>query len=184
MVGMIISILFFNPVGKLPVTTIIPEIEIANQKGVIEDALNEVRQGRLFYRAINTPVEKLYTHDELLQLEEIYESKLNAVDRSCDIRALKNMLNSIHINITETELQNLVASFSLYTEMGSVTALGFASVTGEADAVNALAAEAQRTGSDSVKADFLTTLSFHQFARIVAVVVDQESRKSARSALS
>lgn len=156
--------------GKLPVTTTIPPIEVENPDKVVENALNEVRQGRLFYRAINTPIEKLYTPQEIDQLREIYEARL--VDRGCDIKALKNMLSTINITISEGELTNLVNSFNLYSELGSVTALGIAAVSGNAEDIDA--ATAAKDDSRS------TNLSFANFARIVAVIVDQESRKKNR----
>lgn len=141
--------------GQMPVTSILPEVKLEQPDAVIQESLDSVRQGRLLYRAIHTPLEKLYSGEELTQLEEIYFA--NNSGEFGDFANFRLMLTMIDIDMEETELKDLIQSFFLYKELGSLSL---------------------RHESENLQANLQQIeLTFENFAKIVAIIVDQESRR-------
>lgn len=87
------------------------------------------------------------------------------------------MFASIDISISESELSRLVSSFCMYSDFGSVTALSLTASHSDPQEIDSAMGDVAPEGGRSI----LNQLIFSQFARIVAVVVDQESRKTANS---
>lgn len=78
-----------------------------------------------------------------------------------DLKTFQSLLHIIDIDIDETELSHLVDSFFLYKEVGSLTAMAVDSKVVLKDKVKNIHSEGG-------------TWNFANFAKIVAILVDQE----------
>ncbi|CAD7947745.1 unnamed protein product [Amoebophrya sp. A120] len=59
--------------GVLPVTNIVPNLQLQDSEEVLETALQHVRASRLLFRAAHTPLEKLYPNTaDLQQLKQAF----------------------------------------------------------------------------------------------------------------
>jgi len=82
----------------------IPSIKLGNPAEVLEDALEEAKQSRLFYRAKHIPINELFTKEESKDL-------LREFNACCDDRDLINLINiraiiqNVGIDQTEEEIK-------------------------------------------------------------------------------
>lgn len=99
-------------------TTTVPECKLQKPNEVLDEALDEVRRGRLLYRTIHTSLEKLYGDQELHHLAEVYDKHVTADNAS--VVTFHAMLNDLDLRIDEAELADLIESFFLYQSGGSL----------------------------------------------------------------
>lgn len=99
----------------VPVTTMLPQVRLVNPAGVLEDALARVRADRTGFRAQHTPIENLFSEDELADLKQAFSSAQQAdgtISVALDLQALYKGLG---IQIGDTELADLLRSVGLDT---------------------------------------------------------------------
>jgi len=119
----------------VPQTTTLPPVRLTAPAEVLEGALSKVRQERTAYRAKHTPIESLFTQEELADLKDAFSAAQQA-DGTIQMLDLQGLYQSLGITISPAELKELCSSI-------------------EIEAENAV-------------------LSFTDFARTIALILDQE----------
>ncbi|CAD7937340.1 unnamed protein product [Amoebophrya sp. A25] len=150
--------------GQLPITTVLPEITLENPSGVLEAALSTVRHSRLIYRAVHTPLSKLYSEVEIAKLRDLYAQTEHISKKS--MSAVHECLASAvaHMQLTKVtgaRVDDLVEEFFLYKYFGSINPAVSGEVKGEAISLG------------------LQEWSLEAFAKIVALLVEEEARATA-----
>eukprot|EP00392_Amoebophrya_sp_AT5.2_P000958 g960.t1 len=133
--------------GQLPVTTVVPPLQLEDGEDVLNAALANVRSSRLLFRAVHTPLEKLYTAEDLANLKNVYEKG--------DIANLHTVLTSeLEIRVGKTKLDGLVGDFFAYKAAGGISPSGIGLAAGAPEEAIAI--------------------DFEAFAKIVAILLDEE----------
>lgn len=120
--------------APVPTTSNLPAVRLTNPADVLEGALSSVRQNRTAFRAKHTPIESLFTADELRDLRDAFIPAQQA-DGTVQMLDLQALYQSLGITITSEELTALCAGIDIPTD---------------------------------------GVLSFTDFARTIALILDQE----------
>ena len=123
----------------------------------------QVRKSRLLYRTIHTGLEKLYSEQELQHLIEVYDKHVAVED--ANVATFHSMLQDLDLKVEEVELADLVESFFLYAGQGASEDAGVGQKSAGPDAGQGAWVAPERIWN------------FETFAKIVALMVDQESRR-------
>jgi len=128
-----------------PVTTVIPPVRLEDAAGVLELALTRIRTARTAFRAKRTPIDQLFTKEELGELNDAFEAA--HVNGKITLLDLKGLYLSLGVEIDDDDLIDLLNKVEIAPE--TLEAL-------------------QSTDKNAV------SLSFVHFARTIALVLDQE----------
>lgn len=150
--------------GQMPVTSVIPAVKLENATGVIETGLLDVRRGRLLYRAVHTPLEKLYESAELKQLRDVYD-KLNGhpADYGEQLAMVTAMLSELELQMPESDLEALIKDLISYRDLEN------------------LAGARAKMSKENQAITQAFDVSFEFFAKLVAVMVEQQSQEDAEA---
>ena len=127
----------------------------------------QVKQSRLLYRTIHSPLDKLYSDPELEQLENLFLQQMGN-KQYADLDDFKAILKQLQVEITESDLSSLLESYFTYQNMPDTSL--HKKVNGQAS-VNL---QKILTSMDDA-----TLWNFTTFAKILAIIVDQEGRTRA-----
>jgi hypothetical protein len=87
----------------------IPQIKLENPSNVLEDALEEAKQARLFYRARFIPINELFSQEELKDLLREFNSATNEKD-TLNLINLRAILYNLNFDQTEEEIKDMLMS--------------------------------------------------------------------------
>jgi hypothetical protein len=85
----------------------IPHIKLENASNVLENALEEAKQARMFYRARFIPINELFTEDELKDLLKEFNAATNEGD-VVNLINLRAILYNLNFDQTEEEISEMI----------------------------------------------------------------------------
>jgi len=85
----------------------IPPIGLADPTKVLENALEDAKQGRMFYRARFIPINELFTEEELKDLLKEFNAATNEAD-TVNLINLRAMLYNLNFDQTEEEINEML----------------------------------------------------------------------------
>lgn len=97
----------------VPVTTLLPKVRLVNPAGVLEDALARVRADRTAFRAAHTPIENLFSEEELADLRNAFASSQQPDGTISAVLDLQALYKGLGIHIGDPELKDLLLSVGL-----------------------------------------------------------------------
>merc|ERR1719160_1232464 len=115
-----------NPEQAVPVpqTTNLPAVRLTNPAEVLENALGAVRRERTAHRAKHTPIDSLFTQDELADLRDTFAAAQQA-EGTIQMLDLQGLYHSLGITISPPELRELCVSIDIQAD-GSLNFTDFA----------------------------------------------------------
>jgi hypothetical protein len=128
-----------------PVTTVLPPVRLEDGAAVLEAALSRIRTARTAFRAKSTPIDQLFTREELAELHDAFEAA--HVNGKITLLDLKGLYLSLGVEIEDDQLIDLLAKVDFSPET----------------------LEELRSAEKNT-----VPLSFTHFARTIALVLDQE----------
>jgi len=132
---------------EVPTTSVLPPVRLAMPAEVLEAALAAVRNVRKSVRARNTPLNRLFAEDEVIALREAFES-VQRGDYTIGPSQLQGLCTHLGTELPMPRLRQLLADVGLLQ-------VGMA--------------------QDVSDADFDVVISFEDFLRVVALVLDEEA---------
>lgn len=130
----------------VPVTSTLPPVRLALPSDVLEGALAAVRGDRKPFRAQATPINKLFAEDEINALLAAYEAVAKAAGGPVRFPELRGLCQHLGVEVMLSRLRRLASE-----------ALG----------------EMWTPTSNEEEAEFI--ISFEEFLRIVALLLDEEA---------
>jgi len=85
----------------------IPQIGLANPSDVLQNALEDAKQSRMFYRARFIPINELFTEDELRDLLKEFETASNE-EGVLNLINLRAILYNLNFDQTEDEIKAML----------------------------------------------------------------------------
>jgi len=85
----------------------IPQIALENPSNVLENALEEAKVGRMFYRARFIPINELFTEDELKDLLKEFNAAANEAE-VLNLINLRAILYNLNFDQTEDEIREML----------------------------------------------------------------------------
>jgi len=109
----------------VPQTSKLPPVRLTGPAEVLEGALSMVRQERTAYRAKHTPIESLFTAEELADLKDAFNAAQQA-DGTIQMLDLQGLYQSLGITISPPELTVLCQSIDIEAETAALSFTDFA----------------------------------------------------------
>jgi hypothetical protein len=151
---------------QIPVTSVLPSLELAFPAQVLESALMVVRNNRKTFRAKNTPIERLFADDEIAALREAFASVQQA-DGTVGADHLQQLCSHLGISIA--------------SPMGVVKFQGLLKDLGFLRSDTTMMAG---SGGQAFSADTPMALTFEDFLRVIALLLDEEAVANPDSSLA